>query len=254
MQGWISLHRKIRQNPVFSDLQLFRLWIICLTEASHKEHEILVGKQVVKLEKGQFVTGRFEIGLKYNEGLKPKDRVKDITVWRWLKTLEELDFMIINSNNKFSLCTVLKWSDYQNFDQQNDQQMINKRSANDQQMITNNNVNKGNNENKDTTTRENHLKILNLYCSLHNKMDINISAKDRGSMMDIAGSEIPLDFILENMRKVFERSGEQIKGFGYYSTTLKDAWTKSITPIVSHTSKNNTNKVNDIFGRFLNNE
>lgn len=148
MQGWISLHRKIRQNPVFADLQLFRLWVICLTEASHKEHEILVGKQVVILQKGQFVTGRFELGMKYNEGLKPKDRVQDITVWRWLKTLEELQFLIINSNNKYSLCTVVKWSDYQNFDQQNDQQMINKRSTNDQQMITNNNGNKGNNENK----------------------------------------------------------------------------------------------------------
>jgi hypothetical protein len=148
MSGWISLHRKIRQNAVFNDVQLLRLWLICLMEASHKEHKILVGKQMVELQPGQFVTGRFEIGAKYNEGLKPKDRVQDLTVWRWLKTLESLDFLIIESNNKFSLCTVAKWAFYQNNDQQNDQQMINKRSTNDQQMITNNNVNKGNNDNK----------------------------------------------------------------------------------------------------------
>lgn len=151
MQGWISLHRKIRQNPVFADLQLLRLWLICLTEASHKEHKILVGKQTVVLQPGQFVTGRFDLHKMYNEYLKPKDRVTEYTVWRWLQTLAELDFLQLESSNKFTVVTIVKWRDYQNFEQQNEQeneqQMSNKRAANEQQMSTNNNVNKGNNVN-----------------------------------------------------------------------------------------------------------
>lgn len=81
---------------------------------------------------------------------------------------------------------------------------------------------------KETTTREAQIQILNLYCSLHNKLDIHVKPKDREEMMKLADSEITLEFILENMQKVFERSGEQIRGFGYYSPIIKDAW-KNIT-------------------------
>jgi hypothetical protein len=113
-------------------------------EASHKERTAIIGKQSVDIKAGQFPTGRFELAAKYNEGLKPKDRVSEITVWRWLKLLEASDFLIIESNTKFSLCTVVNWTEYQENDQQNDhvndQQMINKRSTNDQPMITNKNV------------------------------------------------------------------------------------------------------------------
>lgn len=49
MDGWIKLHRKIRENPVFNDMNLFRLWMICLTEATHKERDQMIGKQIVKL-------------------------------------------------------------------------------------------------------------------------------------------------------------------------------------------------------------
>lgn len=156
MSGWISLHRKIRTNPVFADLQLLRLWIICLTEASHKEHKMLVGKQTVTLQPGQFVTGRFDLHKMYNDDLKPKDRVTEYTVWRWLQTLAELDFLQLNSSNKYTVVTIVKWREHQHFEQQdeqeNDQQMSSKRAANEQQMSsrasTNNNYNNNNNGNK----------------------------------------------------------------------------------------------------------
>lgn len=77
MVGWIKLHRKIRSNPIFNDPQLLRLWLICLTEASHTEHDQIVGRQTVKLKPGDFVTGRFALMDMYNTGLKSKDRVKE---------------------------------------------------------------------------------------------------------------------------------------------------------------------------------
>lgn len=146
--GWISLHRKIRKNPVFNDHQLLRLWIICLTEATHKGREQLVGKQIVQLEAGQFITGRFDLHKMYSEGLKAKDRVTEYTVWRWLVTLQDLEFLSINSSNKFSIVTVVNWSKYQSHEQENEHQMSNKRATNEQQMSTNNNVNKDNKVNK----------------------------------------------------------------------------------------------------------
>lgn len=146
MNGFLALHRKIRKSAVFNDLELYRLWTICLTEASHKEHEILVGRQAVTLQKGQFVTGRFDLHRMYNEGLKPKNFVSGKTVWRWLETLQKLENVTITSTNKFSIVTVVNWDLYQFNDQQIDQQVTNKRPTNDQQMTTNNNGNKGNKE------------------------------------------------------------------------------------------------------------
>jgi hypothetical protein len=148
MDGWIKLHRKIRNNPVFSDIHLLRLWIICLTEVTHKEREQIVGRQVVNLLPGQFVTGRFDLQGLYNRGLSSEQQKSPYTVWRWLTTLQDLDFLSIKSSNKFSVVTVVKWSEYQSCEQQNEQQTSNKRAANEQQVSTNKNVKNDKNEKK----------------------------------------------------------------------------------------------------------
>lgn len=141
MQGWISIHRKIMENPVWQDPKLLKLWMLCLLEASHKEHEQLVGRQIVKLQPGEFVTGRYALAKAYNEGAKKRDIVPDSTLWRWMKWLEDNDFLNIKSTTKFSVITIKNWNLYQ----QNEQQMNNKWAANEQQMNTNNNGNNDNN-------------------------------------------------------------------------------------------------------------
>lgn len=83
------------------------------------------------------------------------------------------------------------------------------------------------------TTRESHIQILNMYCYLHNKLELNISPIDRGKMMELAESGIPLEFVLENMKKVFEARGDNIRGFGYYSPIIKDSWKNKSTPIIT---------------------
>ncbi|MEK4488319.1 hypothetical protein NYE44_01530 [Paenibacillus sp. FSL L8-0493] len=140
MDGWIKLHRKIRENPVFNDMNLFRLWMICLTEATHKERDQMIGKQIVKLFPGEFVTGRFDLAEMYNRGLKKKEQKPPTTIWRWLENLENNEFVVINSNNKFSVVAVVKWLEYQSDDQQNGQQVVNKWSPSGQQVVTNKNV------------------------------------------------------------------------------------------------------------------
>jgi hypothetical protein len=140
LQGWIKLHRKIRTSPIFNDLELYRLATICLTEAYHKEVDQPIGNQVVKILPGQFVTGRFDLHDMYNRGLKPKDRVSEKTVWRWLEKLQKLEFLTIKSTNKYSVVSIENWSLYQEDEQRNDQQMTNKCPTDDQQMTTNKNV------------------------------------------------------------------------------------------------------------------
>lgn len=154
MVGWIKLHRKIRSNPIFNDPQLLRLWIICLTEATHAERNQIVGKQKVKLMPGEFITGRFDIAELYNFGLKSSDRVKGkSTVYRWLEKLEEMGYLSIKKTNKFSIVNIDNWALYQQegteYEHRNEQQMNIKRTSNEQQMNTNKNYkNVKNEENK----------------------------------------------------------------------------------------------------------
>lgn len=120
--GWIKLHRSILDNPIFNDLQLYRLWSLCLLKATHKEREVLVGKQTVHLQPGQFITGRTAIRELYNKGLKESDQVHgDKTVYRWLMTLEVTRCVTLCKTSKYTVVTVTNWNQYQQNDQVNDQ-------------------------------------------------------------------------------------------------------------------------------------
>ncbi|ASS64713.1 hypothetical protein [Paenibacillus sp. RUD330] len=147
MAGWIKLHRKIRDNPVFNDLQLYRLWTICLLEATHKPHDQAIGKQIIPLEPGQFITGRFDLRDMYNKGLPKADRaLGDYTVWRWLQSLEKHGFLSIRTSNKYSTVSITNWEFYQSREQENEQQVSNNGASNEQQVSTNKNGKKGENE------------------------------------------------------------------------------------------------------------
>ena len=162
MQGWIKLHRKLLENPIFNDPHLLKLWIYCLLKATHKERKQIVGKQIVELKPGQFVTGRFALAEEYNRGVKPKDIVSDRTLWRWIKFLEECEFLSIKSTTKYSVITITNWDRYQ----ENDQQMTNKRPSNDQQMTTNKNDKNEKNDKKEDYTS----KIKDLLAAFNQKI------------------------------------------------------------------------------------
>ena len=51
MTGWIKLHRKILDSPIFQNEKLFKVFAYCLMKASHKEHTQLVGRRVVHLKR-----------------------------------------------------------------------------------------------------------------------------------------------------------------------------------------------------------
>lgn len=104
-QGWIKLHRKLTDSSVFDNPKLLKTWIWCLCKASHTEHEVIVGKHFIKLQPGQFVFGR----LKAADVLKMNDR----TVYDYMKMLEKMEMLRIDSTNKYSVVTIENWAFYQ---------------------------------------------------------------------------------------------------------------------------------------------
>ncbi len=136
MAGWIKLHRSLLKSAVFDDPQLLKLWLWCLLKATHTPRETVIEKQLVKLEPGQFPTGRFKLEEEFNRGTPKRKRVSAITLWRWLKKLEEWQMLNIKTYSKFSIVTVSNWTEYQ----QDEQQVNNRRTTDEQQMNTDKNV------------------------------------------------------------------------------------------------------------------
>lgn len=160
MAGWISLHRKMIDNPIYSNAFMLKLWIHCLLKATHTEHNQLVGNQMVKLEPGQFVTGRNVLFEEFNKGAKKEEIISDRTLWRWIKNFEEWEMLSIKSTTKYSVVTVINWNEHQQHDQRvsnsrptDVQQMSNERPTDVQHVSTNNNVNNVNNDNKDNNIK-----------------------------------------------------------------------------------------------------
>lgn len=140
MNGWIKLHRKILDSPVFAEPGMLKLWVYCLLKATHKSREVLLGQSVIKLEPGQFITGRNSLAKDYNSGIKPKNQVSESTLWRWLLLLENAGNLNIKKTNKYSIVTIGKWAFYQELEQEDISKMNSKRTTDEQQMNTNKNV------------------------------------------------------------------------------------------------------------------
>ncbi|MGD7021755.1 DnaD domain-containing protein [Rossellomorea vietnamensis] len=88
--------------------------------------------KVVNLKPGQFVFGRSRAASELN--------MKESTVWKYMKLLEKLDSISLNSNNKFTVVTVDKWGDYQSHEDDDEQQKNNKGTTKEQQKNTNKNL------------------------------------------------------------------------------------------------------------------
>mgnify|MGYP001069081250 CR=1 FL=1 len=151
MEGWISLHRKLLDNPIIcKDSDYLSVWIFLLLSATHKEYDsILEGKRIT-LKKGQLITGR--------KSIADKLKISESKVQRILKCFENEQQIKQQTNPRNRLITILNWDKYQQLEQQTEQQLNNKRTTSEQQVNTNNNINnvimKQCNKNKKEKTTE----------------------------------------------------------------------------------------------------
>lgn len=135
-QGWVCVHRKLLDNPIFKNDKLFRVFMFCLLRAQHTAGDQLVGDSVVYLDKGQLATGR--IAISEQTGLSQQN------VRTAISKLEKLGILTIKPTTKYSVITMVNWNQYQ----QTNQQVTNKQPASNQQVTTSNNVNNEDNDNK----------------------------------------------------------------------------------------------------------
>lgn len=114
--GYIKLHRKIKENPIFRDSTKLHLWVYCLVNASHTGHKTILGSREVFLQPGQFVTGRHRAATE--TGLTEKQ------VRAGLKALEILEMVKLHTSKgqAGTIVTICNWNLYQYRESENGQE------------------------------------------------------------------------------------------------------------------------------------
>ena len=63
LQGWISVHRQIQEHWLWADKPFSKgqAWIDMLMLANHEDKQILLGKEVVTIKTGSFITSEVKL-------------------------------------------------------------------------------------------------------------------------------------------------------------------------------------------------
>jgi hypothetical protein len=145
--GWISLYRKIRENPIYNDKPYDRThaWVDLLMRVNHEDKKITLGNEIILVSRGSTITSISKL----------------CEAWGWSNTkiknflnlLQNDNMITFFSTTKNTTINVVNYSVYQDG---NDTESItkthqkhNKSITKAQQKHTNNNDNNSNNENND---------------------------------------------------------------------------------------------------------
>ena len=111
MEGWISLHRKILENPILNRSRVysnFEAWIWLLLKANHKDNKFVLGSEIIKVKKGQTITSQKKLCKQFKWGNSKlrtflKVLVKDEMIE--LTTTPKATWITINNywNSRFDL-------------------------------------------------------------------------------------------------------------------------------------------------------
>lgn len=140
MEGWIRLHRQIRNHWVFKNADYFKAWITILTEVNHKAEKVLIEGELIECKRGQSVNS-----------LATWVRVlgDDWTIQKlrtFIKLLEKDKMIVTEGLRKTTRLTVCKYDSYQGEQQANNKQTTDGQQAANKQLTTNNNDKNDNNE------------------------------------------------------------------------------------------------------------
>lgn len=143
MEGWIKLHRSIKESILWNSSEAFdkrSAWIDIILSANHADNEFLLGNQKVKVERGSFITSEKKLMTKWKWS---KSKVRN-----YLKLLENENMIIKKSDTKKTTLTVVNYSVYQ--DNQTTKEPVKdfEKTSKELQKDTNNNVKNEKNEKK----------------------------------------------------------------------------------------------------------
>jgi hypothetical protein len=128
-QGYIKLHRKIRETSFYRDSDAKAVALELLIEANHEPHRTVFNGKEFIVERGQLITGR----LKLSQILG----IPTSTIARKLQLLSNCGFLVSKPNNKWTLITICNYYTYQSYgNRESDIKPVNERLTNGQPVDT----------------------------------------------------------------------------------------------------------------------
>lgn len=128
-EGWIKLHRKIWDNPIVTkDADHLAVWIWLLTNATHRERDIVFAGKRSKIVPGEVVCGRKMIA--------EETGVCESKVNRILQAFKSEQQIEQRTDRQKSVISIVRWDEYQKSEQQNEQRLNNDRTTSEQRVNT----------------------------------------------------------------------------------------------------------------------
>lgn len=140
MEGYVKLWRKIDENPIFKKPTYLSVFLWILLHVNFKANQFIWNNEKITVRRGELLTSADKIaqGTAIPRG----------TVERILKYLKNEEMIEEQTTKKFRLILVKNYEQYQSNEEQNEEQLRNKRGTTEEQVDTIKNVNNGKNEKK----------------------------------------------------------------------------------------------------------
>lgn len=132
-KGWVSIYRKILENPISSKPDYLSVWLHLLLMANHSETHFIWNNKKQIILPGQLLTGR--------KKLSKITGVAESQIYKILNYLELEHQIEQQKTTKFTIITIVNWDRYQGKEHQKEQQSNNRVTTKEQQNNTYNNVN-----------------------------------------------------------------------------------------------------------------
>lgn len=141
MEGWVSIHRKMSENDLWTCETFSRgqAWIDLIMLASHKESYFYKRGVKIDIQRGELAWSEVALSERWKWS---RSKVK-----KFLKDLEKEQQIEQQKTNITTKLRLINYDKYQTKEQQTEQQKSSKRAAKEQQKDTYNNVNNDNNVN-----------------------------------------------------------------------------------------------------------
>ena len=149
MSGWISLHRKILENPILNRSRVysnFEAWIWLLLKANHKDNKFMLGSELIKVKKGSMITSQKKLCRQFRWG--------STKLRNFLKVLHKDKMILLKTNTQATHISICNYESYQDSQISNKTQTKPKQHTHNTRTKTNNNVNNDNNLNNIITNKE----------------------------------------------------------------------------------------------------
>lgn len=135
-EGYIKLYRTLLDNPIIKKPDYLCIWNCLLLLASYKDTTFIFNNIKQTLKPGQLITGR--------KKLSKITGIEEHKVYRILNYLKSEQQIEQQSNNQFTIITILNWEKYQGdnviLEQQNEQPVSNQRATSEQPVSTFKNI------------------------------------------------------------------------------------------------------------------